>query len=82
MKTSFYLHARPMQGGRIVELAVYEGEHQGKTNTLLGAVTFDAAQWEDFRAILIGGMRVAAHLRVPVTMLDGTRRDPPLRIVK
>jgi hypothetical protein len=62
-------------GGRLVELAIYRGSHAGK-KTQLGAVSFDPAEWEDFRTFLVGGMRAAAHARIPIEFMDGTRQQP------
>lgn len=68
----FYLEARPMMEGRIIEFTVYRGTHEGK-KTALGSLSFDQLEWESFRPLIIGGMRAAALARVPIELMDGTR---------
>ncbi len=69
---TFFLHARPMMNGKIVELTAYEGTHKGKQNVAMGSISFTAQQWELFRGVIIAGIN---HCRVPVEFLDGTRRN-------
>lgn len=71
---SFYLHARPMRNGQIVELTVYRGSRDGK-KTALGSLSFDRFEWDSFRTLVIGGMRAASYARVPIEFMDGTRRE-------
>ena len=75
----FYLEARPMMEGRIIELTVYHGTHEGK-KVALGSLSFDQLEWESFRPIIIGGMRAASLVRIQVTFMDGTREEAtPIR---
>ena len=70
---SFYFEAVTQMGGRLVELRVYRGSQ--KAHKLpLGTLHFDQEEWESFRVILVGGMRVAGHARIPIEFMDGTRR--------
>ncbi len=71
---SFYLHARPMKNGRLVELVVYRGSRDGDKKPL-GSLTFDRFEWDAFRTVVIGGMRAASYARVPIEFMDGTRRE-------
>lgn len=70
----FYLHARPMMNGQIVELVVYRGSREGD-KTPLGSLSFDRSEWDAFRTVIIGGMRAAGYARVPIEFMDGTRRE-------
>ncbi len=66
----FYLEARPMMSGRIVELSFYNGSRKGP-KLPLGSITLEAPEWEALRQIIIAGMR---KVRVPMELMDGTRR--------
>ena len=70
---TFFIHAKPMMNGKVVELTVYEGTYKGD-KVPMGSVSFEAPQWELFRELLIAGMR---STRVPVEMMDGTRPKIP-----
>ncbi len=69
----FYLEARPMMNGRLVELSFYNGKRKG-LKLPLGSLTLEAAEWEALRQIIIAGM---SKVRIPVQIMDGTRRKPP-----
>lgn len=77
---SFYLHAQFMREGRQIEFRVFRGS-RARPGTPCGALLFSPAEWEQFRPIIIGGMRTAGYLRIAIEFQDGTRRDkpPPLK---
>lgn len=68
---TFYLEAKPGNQGRIVELRFYNGTHAGAKQRL-GSVVFNRLEWEAFRPLLVAGMRL---VRVPIELMDGTRRE-------
>jgi hypothetical protein len=71
----FRFEARYMMEGRIVEFTVARG-HQAADAKQLGALTFDPAEWEEFRHIVVNGMRAAGYLKIPVEFMDQTRKRP------
>ena len=71
----FRFEARHMMNGRIVEFSVFRG-HQAADAKPLGALTFEADEWEEFRPIVINGMRAAGYLKIPVEFMDQTRQKP------
>ena len=72
----FYLHANPIMQGRQVELRVFRGTRE-RPGDAHGALVFAPDEWEKFRTIIVGGMRAAGYLRIPVEFMDGTRQKPP-----
>lgn len=69
----FFLHARWMMNGRMVEFSVNRGhQHDHKR---LGVVSFEPDEWEAFRPLVVGGMRAAGFARIKVEMMDQTRHD-------
>ncbi len=77
----FYLEAREVQNGRMVELVVYHGSKEG-SKIPLGLLSFSPDEWKAFRPMIIGGMRTAALARVPFQLQDQTIREKPIRVVK
>jgi len=75
--TDFFLQARWMMEGRMVEFSVNRGTQADHTK--LGEVAFEPDEWEAFRPIIVGGMRAASYARIKVEMMDQTRR--PLSVV-
>ena len=71
----FRFEARYMMQGRIVEFSVHRG-HQAAEAKPLGALTFEPEEWEEFRHIVVNGMRAAGYLRIPVEFMDQTRQKP------
>ena len=71
----FRFEARRMMEGRIVEFAVFRG-HQAADAKPLGALTFDPEEWEEFRPIIVNGMRAASYMKIPVEFMDQTRQRP------
>lgn len=71
----FRFEARFRMQGRIVEFSVLRGS-QAADSKPLGALTFDPEEWEEFRPIVIHGMRAAGYLKIPVEFSDGTRQKP------
>lgn len=69
----FYFEAKTQMAGRLVELTIYRGARDGK-KIPLGSLNFDQEEWESFRVVLVGGMRIAGHARIPIEFMDGTRR--------
>ncbi len=72
----FYLHATPLLQGRQIELRVFRGT-RNKPGTSCGVLVFEPDEWEKFRPIIVGGMRTAGYMRIPIEFVDGTRRNPP-----
>ena len=72
--SGFYLHARPTDQGRRVRLHVHTQTAGGDPDEQLGTVEFAVDQWEAFRVMLVGGIRVAGFARIPISLNDGTRR--------
>ncbi len=71
----FRFEARYMMNGRIVEFSVHRGA-QAADKKPLGALTFDPEEWEEFRPIVVNGMRAAGYLKIPVEFMDQTRQKP------
>ena len=71
----FRFQARYMMNGRVVEFTVARG-HQAADCKPLGALTFDPNEWEEFRPIVVNGMRAAGYLKIPVEFMDQTRQRP------
>ncbi len=71
----FYLEARSVQQGRLIELMVYNGTREGQ-KIALGLVAFTAEEWHKFRPLIVGGMRAAGLARVPVAFMDQTTHKP------
>ena len=71
----FRFEARYMMQGRVVEFTVARG-HQAADAKQLGALTFEPEEWEEFRTIVVNGMRAAGYLRIPVEFMDQTRQKP------
>ena len=71
----FRFEARYMMEGRIVEFTVARG-HQAADAKQLGALTFDPVEWEEFRHVVVNGMRAASYLKIPIEFMDQTRQRP------
>lgn len=71
----FRFEARYMMEGRIVEFTVARG-HQAADAKALGALTFDPVEWEEFRHVVVNGMRAASYLKIPIEFMDQTRQRP------
>ncbi len=71
----FRFEARYMMEGRIVEFTVARG-HQAADAKALGALTFDPAEWEEFRHVVVNGMCAASYLKIPIEFMDQTRQRP------
>ncbi len=71
----FRFEARYMMQGRIVEFTVARG-HQAADAKQLGALTFDPEEWEEFRHVVVNGMRAASYLKIPIEFMDQTRKAP------
>jgi hypothetical protein len=71
----FRFEATLMMQGTIVEFRVARGT-QAADATPLGALTFDREEWEEFRPIVVNGMRAAGYLKIPVEFMDQTRQKP------
>ena len=71
----FYIEAITMDLTRHVELRVHRGTRTRREATL-GSLAFDSDEWEAFRPIIVGGMRAASYLRIPVEFMDQTRKKP------
>lgn len=71
----FRFEARYMMQGRIVEFTVARG-HQAADAKQLGALTFEVDEWEEFRHVVINGMRAASYLKIPIEFMDQTRQRP------
>lgn len=73
----FRFEARYMMEGRIIEFRVARGT-QAADSTPLGALTFEPDAWEEFRPIVVNGMRAAGYMKIPVEFMDQTRKAPRL----
>lgn len=73
---AFHLHARPHFDGRVVELIVYNGTPEDR-GPPLGTISFQQAEWEEFRKFVVAGVRAAGFMRVPMSLEDGTREPGP-----
>ena len=71
----FRFEARYMMQGRVVEFAVSRG-HQAAEAKPLGALTFEREEWEEFRHVVVNGMRAAGYLKIPIEFMDQTRQLP------
>ncbi len=71
----FYIEAVAMNGVRQIELRVHRGSRDRPEGTM-GSLAFAPEEWEAFRPIIIGGMRAAGYLRIPVQFMDQTRKKP------
>ena len=71
----FRFEARYMMEGRIIEFTVARG-HQAADAKPLGALTFEPDEWEEFRHIVVNGMRAAGYLKIPVEFMDQPRVRP------
>ena len=75
--TTFYLEAIPMMNGQLVELRAFIGS-QHQHGHSIGSWTFERAEWELFRVLLIAGIN---NSHIPTQLLDQTRRrgtPPPI----
>ena len=71
----FYIEAIPIMNGRQVELRVHRGTQHRKEGTM-GSLAFAPDEWEQFRPLILGGMRTAGYMRIPIEFMDGTRKKP------
>ncbi len=71
----FRFEARYMMQGRIVEFSVHRGSQAADAKSL-GALTFDPVEWEEFRHVVVNGMRAASYLKIPIEFMDQTRQRP------
>ena len=71
----FYIEAAHLMNGRQIELRVYRGSRAHKEGSI-GSLAFAPDEWECFRPVIVGGMRAAGYLRIPIEFMDGTRRKP------
>lgn len=76
----FYFEARRAQLSPLVEFVVYNGSREG-TKHQLGLLAFTPDEWQAFRTVIIGGMRAASFLRIPIEFMDQTRQKPDLKSV-
>ena len=75
----FFIEAIYLMDGRQVELRVHRGTRERREGSM-GALCFAPDEWESFRPVIIGGMRAAGYLRIPIEFMDQTRKRAPRNV--